>query len=123
MLLSTILAGAREPDAIIDSPYVGAGQAHNKHLAADDITAVNVSELEIVWKPNEVPLEEYGTRQSRFQATPIMVSNVLYLLPCIPAGLPSARRPAPSCGPSIPGPTKTAPRVPRRRPSKHRSVA
>ncbi len=48
---------------------------------APDITAANVGELEIVWRwePNEGPLEEYGTRPGAFQATPIMVGNVLYL--------------------------------------------
>ena len=81
VLLSTILAGAREPGVIIDWPLVGAGQAHTKYSAAEDITAANVSVLEIAWRwePNEMPLEEYGTRPGQFQATPIMVGNVLYL--------------------------------------------
>ena len=80
-LLSTVLAGAQEPDVMIEWPYVGAGQAHTKYSAAGDIKVANVGELEIVWQwePNEMPLEEYGTRPSQFQATPIMVGNVLYL--------------------------------------------
>ena len=66
---------------MIEWPYVGAQQAHSKYSAADDITAANVGELEIAWQwePNERPLEEYGTRPGAFQATPIMVNNVLYL--------------------------------------------
>ena len=75
------LAGAREPGAMIEWPHVGSEPAHTKYSAVDEITAANVGELEIVWtwEPNEMPLEEYGTRPGPFQATPIMVDNVLYL--------------------------------------------
>ncbi len=81
VLASASLAGARERGAAIEWPYVGAEQAQTKYSAAAEITAVNVSELKIVWQwePNESPLEEYGTRPGPFQATPIMVDNVLYL--------------------------------------------
>ena len=82
VLLSATLSGAQEPDgAMIEWPYVGAEQAHTKYSAADDVTAANVGELEIVWQwePNEMPFEAYGTRPGPFQATPIMVGNVLYL--------------------------------------------
>ncbi len=80
-LLSAALAGAQEPGAIIEWPHVGAEPAHTKYSAAEDITLANVGELEIAWQwePNEMPLEEYGTRPGPFQATPIMVDNVLYL--------------------------------------------
>ena len=66
---------------MIEWPYVGAGPAHTKYSAAGDITVANVGELEIAWRwePNEIPLNEYGTRPGQFQATPIMVGNVLYL--------------------------------------------
>ena len=80
-LLSPALAGAQEPGAMIEWPHVGAEPAHTKYSTADEITVANVGELEIAWKwePNETPLEEYGTRPGPFQATPIMVDNVLYL--------------------------------------------
>ena len=80
-LVSTVFASAREPAAIVEWLYVGAEQAQTKYSMAGDITATNVGELEIVWQwePNERPLEEYGTRPGPFQATPIMVDNVLYL--------------------------------------------
>ena len=73
-------ASAQEPGAMIEWPYVGAEQAHTKYSPVEDITAANIGELEIVWRwePNETPLEEYGTRPGPFQATPIMVDNVLY---------------------------------------------
>ena len=40
-----------------------------------------MGKLEIVWQwdPNEAPLEAYGTRPGPFQATPVMIDNVLYL--------------------------------------------
>ncbi len=81
LLVSVALAGAREPGVIIEWPYVGAEQAHTKYSAASVVTVANVGELEIAWRwePNEMPLAEYGTRPGRFQATPIMVGNVLYL--------------------------------------------
>ena len=80
-LLSTALAGCQEPVGMIEWPYFGSEQAHTKYSAAEEITAVNVGELEIVWQwePNEMPFEEYGTRPGPFQATPIMIGNVLYL--------------------------------------------
>ena len=80
-LLSATLAVAQEPGAMIEWPHVGAEQTHTRYSTAGDITAANVGKLEIAWQwePNEVPLEQYGTRPSQFQATPIMVGNVLYL--------------------------------------------
>ena len=80
-LASISLASAQEQGAMIEWPHVGAEQAHTKYSAADEITAANVGELEIAWQwePNETPLQEYGTRPGPFQATPIMVDNVLYL--------------------------------------------
>ena len=66
---------------MIEWRHVGAEQAHSKYSTADDITAANVGDLEIVWQwePNETPLEAYDTRPGPFQATPIMIGNVLYL--------------------------------------------
>ncbi len=80
-LVSTVLACVREPDTMIEWPYVGSDRAHTKYSAAEEITAANVGELEIVWQwePNEMPFEETGARPGPFQATPIMVDGVLYL--------------------------------------------
>ena len=81
LLASTLFAGAGQPAATIEWPYVGSEQAHTKYSTAGEITVANIGEMEIVWqwRPNEKPLEEYGTRPGPFQATPIMVGNVLYL--------------------------------------------
>ncbi len=80
-LLCIAAPGCQEPGSLIEWPYVGSGQAHTKYSAAEEITAANVGELELVWQwePNEEPLEEYGTRPGPFQATPLMIGNVLYL--------------------------------------------
>ena len=80
-LLFAPVAVAGEPDAMIEWPFVGSGQAHTKYSVADEITAANVEELEIVWQwdPNERPFDEYGTHPGPFQATPVMVDNALYL--------------------------------------------
>ena len=81
VFLSVAPAGAQETRPMIEWPYVGAEQAHTKYSTAEGITTANVGELEIVWQwdPNEVPLEAHGTRPGPFQATPVMVDNVLYL--------------------------------------------
>ncbi len=81
VMVSTAAACAQGPDATTEWPFVGSDQAHTKYSSAQAITAANVSELEIVWKwePNETPLQEYGTRPGPFQATPIMIDDVLYL--------------------------------------------
>ena len=75
------LAGAQERSAMIEWPYAGSDQAQSKYSVADAITAANVEQLQIVWQwePNEMALEEYGTKPGPFRATPIMVDNVLYL--------------------------------------------
>ena len=75
------LAAAQEPDAMIEWPFVGSDQAQTKYSTVAEITADNVDELAIAWhwEPNEKPLEEFGTRPSSFQATPIMIGDVLYL--------------------------------------------
>ncbi len=81
VLAFTMSAGAREPGDMIEWPFVGAEQAQTKYSTAGEITAGNAGELEIVWqwRPNERPVEEYGTRPGPFQATPVMIDNVLYL--------------------------------------------
>ena len=66
---------------IIEWLYVGGDQAHSKYSVAADITAANVSQLERVWEWNtgEMPHQEYSTRPGRFENTPIMIDNVLYV--------------------------------------------
>ena len=81
VLVTTAVACVQEPGVAPGWPFVGSDQAHTKYSVAEEITAANVGELEIVWKwePNEAPLEAYATRPGPFQATPIMVNGILYL--------------------------------------------
>lgn len=60
-LLFGAIAAAGDPgEAMLDWPYVGGDQSHAKYSVADDVTAANVGELEIVWRwaPDERPLPE-----------------------------------------------------------------
>ena len=79
VLVSVVGTEAGQND-LIEWPYVGADQDHTKYSPVDEITHDNVDELEIVWEwdPNEMPLQEYGTRPGSFKATPIMLDNILY---------------------------------------------
>ena len=82
VVASTALLGAQDrPADMIEWPYVGAEQTHTKYSSADDITPANVDQLEIAWEweVGELPLPEYGTRPGRFETTPLMIDNVLYL--------------------------------------------
>ena len=77
-----VALGAQErAGEMVEWPYVGAEQSHTKYAALDDINLTNVDQLEIVWEwePGELPLEEFGTRPGSFQATPLMIDNVVYL--------------------------------------------
>ena len=78
---AAVTVGAQQPAVPIEWPYVGGDQAHTKYSTADEITAANVDQLEIAWEwePNEMPMPELGARPSSFQATPIMIGNVLYV--------------------------------------------
>ncbi len=80
-LVTMAVACTQPPVAAAGWSFVGSDQGHTKYSVAAEITAVNVDELEIVWQwePNEAPLEEYGTRPGPFQATPVMVDDILYL--------------------------------------------
>ena len=80
-LITMAVACTQAPGDTTGWPFVGSDPAHTKYSVAAEITAANVGELEIVWQwePNEAPLEEYGTRPGPFQATPVMVDDILYL--------------------------------------------
>ena len=66
---------------MVEWPYVGAEQSHAKYSALADITRANVDQLGLAWQwdPAEQPLPAYGTRPGAFEATPLMIDNVLYL--------------------------------------------
>jgi len=70
---------------LIEWPYWGGNAANARHATIPDITPANVHQLEKAWEWNagEQPNAEYGTRPGPFEATPMMLDNVLYLTtPC-----------------------------------------
>ena len=64
-----------------DWPFYGGDQAGTKYSPLADITAANVSRLSPAWEwtTGEKALAQFGTRPGAFEATPLMIDNVLYL--------------------------------------------
>lgn len=62
-------------------PVYGADEAGTKYSPLEVINRGNVADLAIAWewKPDETPLERFGTRPGTFQNTPLMIDNVLYV--------------------------------------------
>lgn len=62
-------------------PYFGGDQGTTKYSFLAQINKDNVKELGIVWqwKASEEPLPQYGTAPGIFEATPLMIGDVLYL--------------------------------------------
>ena len=56
-MLATV-AWAQGRGTTAEWPFVGSDQAHSKYSVAEEVTAANVSDLEIIWEwePKEVPL-------------------------------------------------------------------
>jgi quinoprotein glucose dehydrogenase len=81
ILSSAVLLGAQgRPQVMIEWAQSGSEQSQTKYSAAADITPANVSQLELAWqwRPNELKLSD-GTQPGNFQATPLMIDDVLYL--------------------------------------------
>ncbi|MGE0042847.1 MAG: pyrroloquinoline quinone-dependent dehydrogenase [Vicinamibacterales bacterium] len=81
-LCALALAGAcqRAPEAV-GWPVYGGDQGATKYSPLADIDRATVSRLGVAWewRPGEEPLEQYGTTPGAFQATPLMIDNVLYV--------------------------------------------
>ena len=79
---ATAIASAQSgQQAMVEWPFVGADAASTKYSAAAEITPTNVHRLQPAWEwdPAEQPLPEHGARPGTFEATPLMIDNVLYL--------------------------------------------
>ncbi|HEY5220246.1 MAG TPA: pyrroloquinoline quinone-dependent dehydrogenase [Gemmatimonadaceae bacterium] len=65
---------------MVEWPFYGADQAGTKYSPLTDINPHTVSQLHVAWewKTGELPLEQFGTRPGMFEATPLMIDNVLY---------------------------------------------
>ena len=83
LLFSSVTVAAQQArdGAMVEWPVVGADQAASKYSPLTDINVSNVEDLEIVWtwEPNELPNQEFRTRPGSFEATPLMIDNVLYI--------------------------------------------
>ena len=76
-----VLLGAQgQPQVMIEWPHAGSELSQTKYSAAADINPSNVSRLALAWQwhPNEQRLSD-GTQPGNFQATPLMIDDVLYL--------------------------------------------
>jgi quinoprotein glucose dehydrogenase len=64
-----------------DWPFYGGDQGGMKYSSLTDVSASTVSRLGVAWEwsPREKALSQFGTRPGNFQATPLMIDNVLYL--------------------------------------------
>jgi len=64
-----------------DWPFYGGDQGGMKYSPLTDVKASTISRLGVAWEwsPREKALSQFGTRPGNFQATPLMIDNVLYL--------------------------------------------
>ncbi len=64
-----------------DWPFYGGDQGGTKFSPLADVTTSTAGRLGVAWQwaPREKALDEFGTRPGNFQATPLMIDNVLYL--------------------------------------------
>ena len=78
-----VVAGALAlaPDSqSVEWPYYGGDPGGTKYSPLADVNATNVPHLKQAWewRAREKALPEFGTRPGNFQATPLMIGNVLY---------------------------------------------
>src|SRR5450759_4780330 len=64
-----------------DWPFYGGDQAGTKYSPLADINRQSVSRLARAWEwtTREKAMAAFGTRPGAFEATPLMIDNVLYL--------------------------------------------
>jgi len=77
-----VVGGVRlQTDKEQDWPFYGGDQAGTKFSSLADVDRSNVSRLAVAWEwtTREKALPDFGTRPGNFQATPLMIDNVLYL--------------------------------------------
>src|SRR5262249_1918330 len=77
----TRLPPSDHPNQEQDWPFYGADQGGTKFSSLTDINRDNVVHLTTAWEwhTREKALPEFGTRPGAFEATPLMIDNVLYL--------------------------------------------
>jgi glucose dehydrogenase len=81
LLVAAALSIGRAAPAIQEWPFYGGDQSGTKYSPLTDIDRRTVAQLKLAWewKTGEDAIEQFGTRPGNFQATPLMIDNVLYL--------------------------------------------
>ena len=82
LLAGTLAVAARaEQPAMQEWPAYGGDPGGTKFSPLADINRGNVASLVTAWewRPEDAPLEQFGTRPGNFQNTPLMIDNVLYV--------------------------------------------
>ncbi|MBP7776169.1 MAG: pyrroloquinoline quinone-dependent dehydrogenase [Acidobacteria bacterium] len=79
--LLSVGAAAQRPAVPRDWPVYGGDAGGGKYSALSVLTRENVAGLTKAWewKTGELPLESFGTFPGAFQATPLMIDDVLYV--------------------------------------------
>ena len=81
-LASGVLVAAQSrPSRMVEWPFVGGDAANTRSSALADIAPDNLAELKPVWqwKHGEKANDEFKTVPGNFEATPVMVDDVLYV--------------------------------------------
>lgn len=77
---SAALLGAQgRVQGVVEWAYWSGDQAVTRYSTAPDITPANVNQLERAWEWGSGELPTNGMRPGEFEATPLMIDNVLYL--------------------------------------------
>jgi quinoprotein glucose dehydrogenase len=73
--------GAHAAGAMVEWPFQAGDPGSTHYSSLADINRDNVARMSLAWewKTGEDVLEQYGTRPGMFEATPLMIDNVLYL--------------------------------------------
>ncbi|MEP7119166.1 MAG: hypothetical protein ABI880_16380, partial [Acidobacteriota bacterium] len=81
LVVAALTRAASTQPAMQEWPIYGGDAGGSKFSPLADIDRENVARLTQVWewKPEEGPLEAFGTRPGNFQNTPLMIDNVLYV--------------------------------------------
>lgn len=80
-LLVLVLLGVLIPNQAQEWPHYGGDAGESHYSALDQINRGNVAKLKLAWEwqTGEVPLPAFKTTPGAFEATPIMIGEVLYL--------------------------------------------
>jgi glucose dehydrogenase len=80
LVVALVSLAAAGPSPEQDWPFYGGDQAGTKYSTLADINRMTVARLAPAWEwaTHEKVLRDFGTRPGAFEATPLMIENVLY---------------------------------------------